>query len=341
MTTNLTSRATRFVPLGDLTVEHAMWQNPRTVTGLKQRELEELSEDIKLRGITTPPEVLPVEDEDGNVVNLVIDGQRRVLASRMVFKKDQPIEVIDLVDAPVKLDWERVNSLLLNTLASVTNRANLSSYELSEVAEQLRNRGMTLEEISAAIKKSQTWCSRFLKARLSASPSLLKSWRDGKVTDEQFKDLADVEKEKQDVELKEVTEAAATGGKGEARARAKEAKANAKKEKAAKKKKPVVTGEQQDLFEAPKPKKAGPPRKEFLEELVALSTQRSPTADYVKGIFDGVKYTLGQIGPEEFASPWVKYLNRVGGSASSTFGAPKKKSKKRKASSKKSSKKKR
>lgn len=314
----------REVELKDLVLEHAMWANPRTTTGLNDSDIDELADQIKIRGVLQPLGVLQVKDGD-TIINLVVDGQRRVMACRKVFKPTAPIPVVDVEDHPIELDWNKSDRVMLDQIAAAVHRSELSSFELSDVAERLRNRGKTLADIASAINRSESWVSRMLTARSKADAKLMTAWKSGKLTDEQFKDLADVKPEKQQDALSDTIETRKRD-KGEARAKVKEAKAKSKAVKNG-----VHKPEQRDLFKGgdDKPKKAAPPRKEFLEELVALSTKRAPTSDYVRGIFDGVEYSLGSKQLEEFGSAWLKYVNRVGGSASSHFAPVAKKAPKK------------
>ncbi|HEY4266707.1 MAG TPA: ParB N-terminal domain-containing protein [Galbitalea sp.] len=316
----------REVELKDLHLEHAMWANPRTTTGLGSDDLDDLAASIKERGILVPLEVLRVKNEDGGVIDLVVDGQRRVLAAKLAgFKGSAPIPVVDAREDTLEFNWHESDGVFLDMLSIAVQRVGLSSFELSEAAERLKNRGKNGEEIARAINKSASWVSRMLKARASADPKILAAWKAGKLTDEVFKDLSDVATAKQSDALDDYL-GVKKSDRGGARAMAKEAKAKTVKNGHAKHK-PVVSGEQKTLFEddhaEAKAKKNQPPRKDFLEELVALSEKRTPTSDYVKGIMDGVGYTLGTKQLDEFSPAWAKYVNRVGGSATTSFSSPK------------------
>jgi hypothetical protein len=266
----------------------------------------------------------------GMPFNLVLEGQRRVLAGREVLDKDELIPVIDRTPEPVELTPEVSDKLLLDMLAVAVNREGLSSFELSEAASRLRDRDRTLADISKAIGKSESWISKILKARQGATPKLMLQWRKGEITDEQFKDLAEVKNHtEQEEKAKGVVEARKSGDLGEARIRAKEVKETAKAEakpktapaQAKPKAPPVVTGPQRDLFHKgeakpitpPAPPKPKAPSRAILDDMLHMAEKRPPTADYVKGVMDGVRYACGLLQPDDFSKAWQQYVNRIEG----------------------------
>jgi ParB-like nuclease domain len=354
----------RTVPFGEIHLEHHNWKNPRQFTGLSDKELDELAADIKsvrsqsddkkASGIIDPPKVVMVR-QNGSHITLAVDGQRRLLAgARAGLSKSTPIEVIDLEDEPIELTPEKADELTLKALR-MFNREPLSSYEISEVAQGMRDRDRPLAAIAEAIHKSESWVSRMLKARLTASPKLMGAWRRGEITDEQFKDLAaqrDAERQEQDTE--EVVSARKVGDKTEARSKAKEIVETAKQKKArekaerarlkqeakeakererqakkdakaAKKKGAGVASDKNGAAtaaptwtpppEAEKPKKPQAAPRVELEEMVALADKRPPTHDYVKGVIAGVRRALGLLEPHEFAKPYAAWIARIGGTA--------------------------
>jgi hypothetical protein len=322
----------RYVKLADLIVDHTNWQNPRTITGLDDSEIAELGADIKARGIQVALNVQKITTKGGGVSNLVLDGQRRFLAASEFLPKDADIPVVDRSIEPIELTPEAADQLMLDVLAIGTKREGLSSYELSEVAERLRKRGRTLGEIGRAIGRDESWVSKILKARSTATTKLMHKWRKGEVTDEQFKDLAAVkDPEKQSEATKEVVKLRESGDQAEARVRAKEIAETAKRETKtnghatnghSSVPKVAVTGDQVPMFEdRSKPAKPAPAKPEakkmtsraVLEDLLGLADKRPATHDYVKGVMDGVRFALGEIGPEEFSKAWKIYLARVDG----------------------------
>lgn len=301
----------RSVPLSSLRLDHPHWVNPRSI--IDEGELTELEISVKERGILVPLHVAKII-EDGDIVNLVLDGQRRVLVAQRTLPHDIEVPVIDAIsDVIDELTWDRSDELLTLALDIGNRRKGLSSYELAETGERLKNRGKSNVEISRALNKSETWVSRMLKARLTASPTLMRAWRLGEVTDEQFKELA-TEKD-QDAQADAATEviAARKENKGEARALAKErvTRAANTEKKGERKARSSAKGDA-----APKQKAA--PSKLVLEEMLGFAETRPPTHDYVRGLMDGVAYALGIRDPEEFSSPWRTYLARIGGSTSSS-----------------------
>jgi len=330
MTTPISVITARTVPLSSLWLEAPNWTNPRLFSGLDDSDIDELGASIKAKGINDPLKVQRIK-VNGDVIDLVIDGQRRALAARGVLPKNAPIPVVDIEEEACDLTPEKADELLLKALTTL-EREDLSSYELSNVAERMKARNKTGEYIAAAIGKSASWVSKFLKALSTASPKLMHQWRKGQVTDEQFKELAEVKGEDKQAEAaKEVVEARKSGDKSEARNRAKEiketARAASKPDKTATVRnghnttlvvKPTVSGPQLPLLKEakePEVKKAEPkpPSKHALADFIGMADKRPPVADYVKGLMDGVKWAMGFMQPDQWAKSWHQYLARIEG----------------------------
>ena len=238
--------SSRFVTLGNLHTEHHNWKNPRTVTGLDDKAIAALAADIKevrdqsedpkkASGFLSPITVVQVKQPTGDVVDLSVDGQRRVLAAEYLkLPKTTLIEVVDLTgwNEPVDLTPDKADELT-SVVMRMFNREGLSSFEVSEIAQGMRNRGKQLAEIAAKIHRSESWVSRILKARSAASPKLMLAWQKGEITDEQFKDLAaQRDTEAQAKNTDEVIEARKSGNQAEARTKAKEVVETAKQKRA-------------------------------------------------------------------------------------------------------------
>lgn len=326
--TAINTLSARTVPLSKLWLEAKGWINPREFTGLLAEDITAMGTSIKSKGIVEPLKVARIKILNGEVADLVVDGQRRFLGAREVLPKDAPIPVVDLVDEPIELTEDNIDMLLEKAFTTL-EREGLSSYELTSAALRWKGRGKTGEWIAKRINRSPSWVSKFLKARESASQKLLFQWRKGEITDEQFKDLAEVkDKGEQEQKTKEIVDARKGGDRTEARILAKEFKETARNghNKKAAVVKPAVTGGQMTIDGKEEPptkaehKPAAPkrptPNKLVLEELVAVAEKRPPTADYVKGLIDGVRYALGMIEPSEFSKAWGQYLARIDGSGS-------------------------
>lgn len=336
----------RYVALGKLYLGHKHWQNPRTQTGLDgagSDGLEVIATSIKeqtvetvegtIAGIQVPLEVVMVLDGNGGFINLVIDGQRRVMAANSVLSPDVLVQVIDIEPDPIELNAARSAKLLMRALTAVSTRAGLSSPELADCAIRLRDADMTLSKISAAIGRSESWISKMLKACAQATPSLRLSWNKGDITDEQFKDLAGEKNPViQKAEAAKVVFARQMGDKTEARVLAKEHKEVAKRDapkseakpvapaKEGKgkggKAKPVVSGPQADLpigsdpTEAPAMKKPSPA---VVEDFLGLAEKHPPTHDYVQGLMHGAAWVAGKFDAAGFKAAWVSYQARITG----------------------------
>lgn len=336
--------ARRTAKATDILLEHEHFHNPRTFTGLDDKDIEALGTEIKEHGLLDPPTVQRIKLSNGDIVDLAIDGQRRILAVKEKLPRGTEIPVIDLTEEPIEMTPEAGDRLVNIALQSL-RREGLSSYELVAVAVNKKKQGQSLDEISDAIGKSKSWCSRMLNAWDAATEKLKLEWRKGKLTDEQFKDLAEVkEPEKQVEKAKEVIAARESGDKAEARVLAKETKetARAAKKDAAKppakvtngvnEHKPAVpravTGEQRELFadegsadkanrqkreNAPVAPPRKPPSKLAVEEVLALAEKRPPTADFVKGVLMGIRWREGLVEMDSFGKAWNQYVSRVKG----------------------------
>jgi hypothetical protein len=329
----------RFVKLSELRLEHKFWVNPRVKTGLDAESLDALGADIKLRKIQVPLKVQQVRMPLGMDVTLVLDGQRRVLAAREVLDKNELIPVLDRTPEPIELTQEIADLMMLDMLAVGMQREGLSSFELSEVASRLRDRERKLSEIARAIGRSEGWISKMLKARGGATPKLMHQWRKGEITDEQFKDLSEVKDfHQQQNAAEKIVEARKSGDVAEARTQAKEVKETARAQNKppkpappAPKVPPAVKGPQQGLFnnedEERAYKRAGgqidvkpapPPKPKMvsravLDDMLYMADKRPPTADYVKGVIDGVRYVCGIMEADDFSKAWHQYIRRVEG----------------------------
>lgn len=318
--------ATRFVPLRELALDHKNWTNPRSITGLEDEKLAELGADLKARGIQVPLNVQKVIGKNGSFVNLVLDGQRRVLAANEYLSPDTEIPVSDRTVEAIDLTPEVADALMLDMLALGAKREGLSSYELSEVASRLRDRGKTLAQIGNAIGKDESWVSKFLSARKTADPKLMIRWRKGEITDEQFKDLAAIkDPSKQVAAATEVVKAREDGDSTEARLRAKELAAQFKNEDKPKAVnghngvKPVVgtpprvvRGPQAEMFDD-KPATKIVVKPAVLTDILEMAEKRAPTSDYVKGIVDFAKVMTGELLLNDLNRAWHQYVERVDG----------------------------
>jgi hypothetical protein len=335
----------RYVPFEDLYLEYKFWANPRSQTGLDDQSIQDLAASILSgtkssgddeealtthAGVRVPLEVVMVR-ANGSFINLVIDGQRR---HRGIEAADLPpdtlVPVIDLEPEPIEWTREVANAYLLRALEAVGTRAGLSSFELSESAQRLReskdaesDKEYTLAKIARSIGRSESWVSKILAARKAASPKLLHSWKTGEITDEQFKDLAsqkDTTRQRADADA--VVRARQAGDKGGARTLAKEQKLVAKAAKP-----PAATAATKGATPAGKatpatwsdvpPKAKAPDRKPpafaVVEDFLGLAKKRPPTHDYVRGLMDGARWAVGLMDASKFGKPWEAYMRHVQG----------------------------
>lgn len=299
------------VTLAELVINAgAYYQNPRVDTGLDKESMKELAADIKVRDIEDPIAITyvrltePTECEFATgkkhtvtgIVPLVVDGQRRCRGAVAAGYKPNdtiPVELATGATLPENapdLDLATGTSWMLFSVRKFLSRQGLSSYELTQVAYRAREAGKSQDQIGKELNKSASWVSRFLAVKKQATPELEEAWREGKVTDEQAKDIAAVPKEKQAAEVKRITDVRASGdraGKSTARQIAKTAAHEVKPN-------PVV--------------KHTPPVQKALLELAQLRTECKPKDKYAAGVADGVAYAVGAIGDKDLGRGFTWWL---------------------------------
>lgn len=317
----------RLVVVEDLALEHDLWKNPRTVTGLSSKDLVDFGEDIIERGQIVPLITQKVKaDNEAGFVNLVLDGQRRVMSvqaylrSKKKSSKDFTMKVVDLYSEVLELTSESADRMLMDILAAAVKRAGLGSFEQTEAAMSLlRHNEMPLAAIGKAIGRSESWVSRMVRARKMASPKLVTAWQSAKVTDEQFKDLADINPhDKQSEALSELLDERQKGGRGnkaEARNALKEKANKAKAEKKAAAKKPTSKKAAKRAEKKAAKAKASSDvlssAKPSLTEILDLREKKKPTDPYVKGLMDGASLGMGTIGVADLSPAFRTYLKAV------------------------------
>lgn len=342
-----------FVALEDVVLEYKHWKNPRSVTGLDEVKLQFLSDSIRSRtaitngalyaGIADPLKIVPIR-ANGGAVLLVIDGQRRVMAAEMAkLPPEALIPVRYLEPEPIEWTPKEATRFLALALNDVGTREGLSSYELAENAHRLREsadpdtgKDYTLAAIAAVVGRSDSWCSKMLKAWDTATPKLILQWRKAEITDEQFKDLAaQRDKDAQERAAEEVSAARKSGDKSSSRTIAKETKAIARaaakptaiaKTDAKTSGKPAKAGKDRqpelplakgaDKAKAkPKEETRKPPSMAVVDDLIFTAGRVPPTHDYVKGMIAGVQWARGLMDQEELAKPWRTWLDRASAKA--------------------------
>lgn len=321
----------RIVERKDLTIKHENFTNPRKKTGLDKETLKEFGDRLKKEDIQIPLQIIRVKNgsEDPNhFVNLVIDGQRRYLGADIAGISDIP--VIDVTDAwsdgepLVNLTPEKGADIMLAMLSVGNYREGLASWELLEIAADLRAKNKTVNEIGKAIRRDPSWVTRFLEASKEASEDLMKQWQIGKITDEAFKELAQVKKEEQKPLIKQYQKLRDEKDPGSARQLIKEASEEAKAAKEPVKGKPgpkpkiaAKRAEEKKATEKAKADGPKPPSRAAVEELASAGRGKPIVDAYVRGLVDGAKYALGLKEPRAFEKSWHKFLARLDGGSTS------------------------
>ncbi len=379
---------TRTITLDLLRLDHPLWTNPRTVSGMSDAELDELGDDLLDRGqqldITVqmvydsprsraewpaadplPAEPVVVRDLEGmdpaeadpspdsevdadadaptmegdisEPFALVLDGQRRVLALTRACKRRKKglrtveVKVSDYSEGAVEFTAAYAGTLFENITAAAIHRKGLSSYEQLEAARKGLARGRTMAQAAKTINRSESWVSRMNRAYDRAGPSLIDLWKAGKVTDEYFKDLADVKGgteafpfRNQEIATQEALaiQTAATGREAKTAARhlvkekaaeakqARKAEAKASKPEKPAKPEPAAKGKGKAKAE-PEPTRKDPPAKVTSRVFYAMGQTHKPLDPYVKGFMAHAAYDLGEIAADQLASSFRSYLKRA------------------------------
>jgi ParB-like chromosome segregation protein Spo0J len=328
----------------------ASYQNPRRTSGLDAADIKELADNIAEYGLQTPLKVRWVL-VDGQTRVVVEDGQRRYRAlqhlARQNLLADDEVSVIG-DPTPVPFTPAIAADMLTNALSSVSTREALSSYELVLAGVQLRAGGRSNEQIGKIIRRSPSWVSRMLGAYTKASPEVISAWRDGKIPDEQFRDIVSTGKvEAQEKVLMEVVETRASGGRAAAaearqaaklagpaptpraeRAAAKAAEAEAKAEaKAAKAAEGGKNGTSHKPTPMPvpavriAPEKKPRPGMARIEEFALLRAvnKREP---YLRGLFDMAAFVIGEITEADFLPIFRTFVKTLEKASAKGGGVP-------------------
>lgn len=291
------------VKLKDLVLEYKEIVNPRKSTGLGEADIAELAGDIKDRGMLQSPVVQVFHDGD-QVVTVVLDGQRRILATNYLYDRGEWADddvIVQFLYGEEAIPYTPKSAIkaMLDAAAIGSRRKGLSSYEQTEHAAHLRKAGATNEEIGKAIDRSPTWVSRMLTAYAKATPALLAAWKAGDLPDEQVKDLAKVP---EDVQAHKVAATIETRSSGD-RASLSQARASVKDEasRAAPTKSPAAraiaapgaadgTATSPDTADKPPYNRRSPAE---YAELVGLRRDFPPKDPYVKGFLDAAAFLGG------------------------------------------------
>lgn len=305
----------RSVSAKDLLLSHPLWVNPRFETGLSKDELADLWADLKSRGQLIALKVQKIKTKDG-FANLVLDGQRRVMSAIQAGEKGHMFDVDDLHEDVLELTAESSADLLLDTLAIVSHRASLGSHELVENAKILRDAGKSVNAIGKAIGKDGSWVSRMLTATDAAVPSVVKTWKEGHLTDELFREISQVDKGEQTSLAKKVVETREEkNDPSAARALVREvaAEAKMKREEGPSKGGKAKPGPKSKSGKVASSKKDGPtpPPKALVEELWKLGQGRPVMDPYVKGLIEGAGYALGHLETTDFGKSWDRFIARL------------------------------
>lgn len=319
----------RWAPLHTLVTKVGNVSNVRTVTGLDAASIEDLAKQILDAGRIEVPLIVQKVVYAGKMHEFLWDGQRRNLAlehllSKKKIDKDFLVPVIDRrPDAVDADDPGFIADVITSQLGIALDREGLSTYELCAAAAQLLKAGKNQAQVAKAIKKSESWVSRMLKAWKHATEDLRTALRDGRITDEQFKDLAEVKQPEKQVEAtRDIVDMRANNDRGGAVATARviaethrEPK-DTKKAKAAKPEKAAAAAKAVEKVKVPEVKPAPPApaklSKADIADIAKLRQERSGAKHaYVRGVCDAAALFLGLIDEKDLKTPWHAYIKAL------------------------------
>jgi len=289
-------------PFKKLSLEGAGFKNPRT--SIDPRTIAELAASIAERGLMTPLRVwTPLEDPE---LHVIIAGSRRYLAiERLVAEKKckdlaAAIPCI-LVNAEMRGGSDPVLAARADALTDNIQRENLTSFEIATEITAFRESGLKLKEIASLLGKSEAWASRSLSSFRDASEAVKSAWKVGKLPDDDVQTLAKLRTENEagkavpdhvemDKRLDKILthRAAATPKKSSAQARQ------------------AARGKDDS---APTPSK---PKVDLILQFV-LALEKAPKAErYLHGVRDGLRFSIGDLGPGEFGKEFATYATKQG-----------------------------
>lgn len=319
-------RERRVLPIAQLVHSMGTYQNPRTSSGLDDASLDALAADIHARGMDDLPVVQPFRTVDKKtypptetITFVVKSGQRRVRA----LDRHGVLEVECQLE-PIR-DYSDAGALnaYVDAVRANAQHAQLSTVEQVEAAAYLAEQKMPQSDICNVLNRSKAWVSTMLKAYKAATPELKAAWKDGKIPDEQFKDLATVDAKQQASALQNILDMRAKGERSAARA---EAKASAAKAEPKAKKETAIERDMADYDKAAQreidewpdadaktvPSANRPPAR-VVEEYAKLARGpfSAPRDPYVRGALDMARFVVGEIPDSKFEGAWRRFLDAM------------------------------
>jgi ParB-like chromosome segregation protein Spo0J len=303
----MATATTKNFALTDLTIEGAGFANPRVV--IDATVVRELADNIHKQGLMYPLSVWQTTDEEGNKLNVVVDGGTRLRAIERL-QSEKRAKGLDKAIPCRIIKANKLADAKILALSGNIHRKDLSSFELArEMASMLMKKsegglGLDQKRLAKMLGKSEAWVSRNLSAYRKASTFVLKAWRQGKLPAD---DVQHITKEKDHAKQNEILEEVLkhrekpNGANGKASVKDRGAASKAAKKAAAKGKTSTT------------PKTARMDT-EIVERHIAQCDKAKKSARYIKGLADGLRLAIGKIGAGELDKEWLEFAKQFYGS---------------------------
>lgn len=291
------------IPHKDLSLgEEVGIRNPREQ--IDKGGIKELAESIAQRGLLYPLLVWQTE-ADGKKYNIVLEGQRRYLAIGELAKKKRASGVVKAVPVNIVEAKDAAEARLIALVGNI-QREELSSFEIAREIAALKHLGVAQKDIAKKLGKSASYVSRALSAYNKATGVVREAWESGKLPDDDVQHLTKLPGEEQEKRAKEVLKHREKAAEipGKAREAAAEARKTAKAGNGKAGKEPG-----QKPTSAPKQAKLSPDKQ---LELADFLDQAPAKARYLRGIRDGIRIVMGEIGPGELDEEFDKFAKEKG-----------------------------
>lgn len=288
------------LPYKELALEGADFSNPRQT--IDKKSIAELADSIASQGLLYSLLVWHTKSDDGKRLNVILDGGRRYRAIGKLIKERKANGLNKAVPVTF-IKAETLAEARLKALTTSVQRQELSSYEVAAAIAEMVEAGQKQKGIAKLLGKSQTWVSRQLSAFKRAADQVKEAWQGGILPDDDVQHLAKLDEDDQLKRLDEILalreQAAgavddAKAGDDIIRGPTREAKAKARQ---------IAKGTDKEPAE---PKKVRP-SVETLEGFAEIAAQAPKKEAYVRGMHDGIRFALGELGAGEFAKPWRDY----------------------------------
>jgi len=249
----------------------------------KMSGIKELAASIEAQGLHNPLQVWDTTDkETGEPKKVLLAGHRRLAAILLLIEENRGNGFAESIPARL-IQAETEAQARAVALSNNIEAEALTTYEIAQETQRLKALGETQKSIAKAINRSETWVSRKLNTFEAAGKELKKAWKAGKLPDDSVEDIAELDEAEQEAavaDLLEKREAGSREGKGAARKAAKE-----------------------------KAGKAAKPGAKVVQEMVVLVQEsKQEKTDYVRGIFDALRFSQGSVQLGKLDAEWKEFV---------------------------------